>query len=119
MLIKIAGTNKKRNLTITDRNGIEWAQDLIGNTGATSDGQFTLNPDGSSYTATQETYDWWKAYISDYNKTEADITKTAEQLGVSRWRVAAHVEANQGGDYDDHRNQAVEALKEFRKMRKE
>ena len=114
MEIKIRETGKIKTLSIVDRNGTDYTQDLIGNTGALIDGQFEREGDTSIYIADQATYDWWNQYIQDYNQTETDVDALAEELGIERQIIVARISDNLGGDYGDDRKCAIQAMDEIR-----
>ena len=114
MNIKIRETGEIKSLIIVDRNGTDWTQDLLGNAGALTDGQFEREGDTSTYVADQATYDWWDKYIKDYEQTERDIDNLAEQLDIDRQIIVDRISANQGGDYADDRNYAIQAMDEIR-----
>lgn len=62
MNIIITDTNTQATLThLVD--GINWAQELIGQAGALTDGQFTRLPNSDTYECTRETYDFWLAEL--------------------------------------------------------
>jgi hypothetical protein len=114
MDVKIKETGEIKTLEIRDERGIEWADDMIGNAGAKTDGQFTWDDEEEVYLAEQGTYDWWHDYIADYEATEEAITALAEKLDVQRWEIVKRVgEAQDGVDYDRHHEVAMQALEEY------
>lgn len=114
MNIKIRETGEIKSLIIVDRNGTDWTQDLLGNAGVLTDGQFEREGDTSIYIADQATYDWWDKYINDYNQTETDIDALADELHIDRQIIVDRVSANQGGDYADDRSYALQAMDDIR-----
>lgn len=114
--VRIKETGEEKELSIIDRNsGVDWVSDLIGNAGATIDGQFTWDNDEEVYHADRETYDWWARYIEDTEKTEDEIEALAEELDISTGDIRAALEgAYAYRDYEDHRAAAIEALAELR-----
>lgn len=115
MEIKIKETGEHKELNITWRqNGVNWAQDLIGNAGAMNDGQFVWSDDDDAYIASQDTFDWWAKYIADSEATNDEGRQLAESLGIDEEIVRERIEQNTGHDYGDHRKQAIRAMNELR-----
>lgn len=78
--MKLLVNGKIRELTITDKNGVEWSQDLLGN-----------NTDWSEYKTDEETglsivdeefYDWWDEYIENYTEDEKEMEDLAEEYKI-------------------------------------
>lgn len=114
MDVKIKETGKIESLRIIDPgNGVNWVTDLIGNTGAFNDGQFTWSEEDNAYIADQDTYDWWAGYISDADQTESDVTELAEKLGIDESNIWFRIEADSGNDYSDHRSNAIRTMAEI------
>lgn len=113
MKVEIKETGKTVELTILS-NGINWVADLIGNAGATTDGQFVWDSEKDCYIATQETVDWWTKYINESNTTDADVEKMAEELNISESEIRERISENTDGDYNYHRKQAIAAMNEIR-----
>lgn len=114
MNIKIEETGEIKSLSIVDRNGTDWTQDLLGNAGALSDGQFVAQDDGT-YLADQDTYDWWDKYIQDHRQTETDIDNLATELDIDRQIIVDCVVEHQSGyDMDQERDAALQAMDEIR-----
>jgi len=115
MDVKIKETGKIESLGIIDRSsGVNWVTDLIGNTGALSDGQFAWSEEDNAYITDQDTYDWWAEYISDTEQTESDVTETAEKLGIDESVIWERIHNDVGNDYDDHRSSALRAIEEIK-----
>lgn len=115
MECEIIETGEIKILNIVDRaTGIEWTQDLIGNAGAITDGQFEWSDGDNAYLVSQDNYDWWEQYIGDYADTEDDIVALSEYINCDPseifWRI--HEEAY-GADYGDHRKNAIRVLNEI------
>lgn len=113
MNVKIIETGKTETLSIKGSNGIDWTNDLIGNAGALSDGQFTWSEEDDAYLTDQDTFDWWDKYISDYKTTEEEIRALADKLGIDTWTVTERVQKYQDGDYEMHRGAAITAMQEI------
>lgn len=115
MNIKIAESGQHEVLRITDETGVNWVQDLIGNTGALHDGQFTWSDENDAYLTNQATYDWWAKYIAGCNATDAEIDTLASELDISAniiWRRIQ--EATNDHDYDSHRPTALNVMAQIR-----
>lgn len=122
MNVKIIETGKTETLSITDRNGIDWTNDLIGNAGAIAfrgtegtdqDGKFAWSEEDNAYLASQDTFDWWNKYISDYEATESEIQALADKLDVDTWTIRERIQQYQDGDYEMHRGHAITAMQEI------
>lgn len=117
MNVKIAETGKIETLGIIDsKSGVNWVQDLIGNTGALHDGQFVWSEDDNAYIATQGTFDWWAKYISDSNSTDEEVAELAGKLGISESVILDRIADHMAGvnDYEDHRKAAIAAMSEIK-----
>jgi len=69
MKIIIKETNETKMLSIIDpKTGLDWISDFVGNTGATSDGQFEWNDDLDAYVCDKYTYEWWEKLTTSAQK---------------------------------------------------
>jgi len=69
MKVRIKETGEIKELTAIDcASGCEWSLDLIGNSGAFSDGTFQ-RVDGE-WLCDQDTYRWWVGVIEDLNAAD-------------------------------------------------
>jgi hypothetical protein len=115
MKIKIKQTGEIKRLDIYDRQtGVNWAQDLIGNTGALIDGQFVWSDEDDAYLADQNTYDWWAQYIADSEATESEAEALAADLGLGLSDVRMRINETSGNDYEYHRSEAVRTMQDIR-----
>lgn len=114
MDITIRETGDVKILSIIDpRSGTNWIADLIGNAGATGDGQFVDDGNGG-YIADQGTYDWWEQYIYDSNATDDEAKALASELGISYGDVMDCIAHETSNDYEDHRNTALRVMQALR-----
>jgi hypothetical protein len=113
MNVKITETGKIELLSIRDKNGIDWTNDLIGNTGAFSDGLLVWSEEDDAYEANQETFDWWSEYISGYEATETEIEELASKLNIDPWIIRERIGKAQDTDYEYHRGCAITAMQEI------
>lgn len=113
MNVKIIETGKIIELTILDERGIDYSQDLIGNAGAFSDGQFEIDPDEGRYIASEDTVEWWQQYINDTIKIEREVGEMAQKYGLDRAEIFERISCDQGEDYNDHYNQARHVIDEI------
>ena len=80
MKIIIKETSAIETLSIIDpKSGFDYIYDLIGNTGALSDGQFVWNEDRNAYVCTQETFDWWYAVVTAHQSLDNRIHKLVQE----------------------------------------
>lgn len=117
MNVKIKETGKLEKLSFVDRaTGVNFVQDLIGNTGALGDGQFVWSEEDDAYLTEQHTYDWWAQYIADSEATEEEIEALAEELDIAVSVIRERIEEGMYGinDYEDHRGVAVQAMSDLR-----
>lgn len=114
MNIKIQETGKIEELnTIDSESGTNWTADLIGNAGAISDGQFEWSEEDDAYLASQDTFDWWNKYIADMETTQTEVENLADDLNIDASIIRQRVEAETGSDYEMHRHEAIQAMKEI------
>jgi len=113
MNVQIKETGQKVTLNIIDDNEIDWTNDLIGNAGALHDGQFTWSDEDNAYIADQDTYDWWSNYIRDTDATDQDVESLARKLGIGESVIRERIAKNTGNDYEEHRSEAVFAMREL------
>lgn len=116
MNVKINNTNIIVSLTATDPDtGIEWTQDMIGNTGAMNDGQFVWSEEDNAYLADQETYDWWDRYITQYNRTCDEVQELASEFGIDESIIYDRIaDMTNHHDYETHRRSALLAMHDIR-----
>lgn len=102
MKVIITETGTEETLSaILARTGCDYTEDLIGNAGAFSDGQFEQIEDTGVYRCDQRTYDWWAAVIEDYNAASVAVEE-AKALGVWTDDVAAAYLYMECNDMDTH-----------------
>lgn len=65
-------------------NGVNCTQDIIGNHGALSDGQFTYDEDQDAYVCDQDTFDWWDRVLTDQQSLENRIAELKEEHGFEK-----------------------------------
>jgi len=78
MRVKITETGKIESLNIYTSDGIDWTFDFIGNLGALDDGQFIQNENEYCWECNQETFDWWRGHIKNYDTMQGMITEIEE-----------------------------------------
>lgn len=114
MKVQIKETGEIKTLSIIDRkSGVNYVSDLIGNAGALNDGQFKYQDYDGTYLADQGTYDWWAQYIEDSETTDREIDALAEKLGIDASKIRERVGEAQGQDYEEHRREAKQAMREI------
>lgn len=96
--MKLLVNGKVKELTITDKNGVEWSNDLIGN-----------NTDWSDYKTDEETelkivdedfFDWWKEYIDNYTADEAKAEELARQFNINISEINEKIADNMADETD-------------------
>lgn len=114
MDIKIKETGQVVTLSIIDKNsGVDWIADLIGNSGTILE----WSDDENCHLADQETVDWWRQYISDTDRTEAEAESMAQKYNIDIRDIIGAIQSELGPDYNDHRNQAIYAMDKIREER--
>lgn len=120
MNIRIVETGEEVVLQIFDKNGVEYSQDLIGNADNIShnpvnvnNGFIIWNEEEEEYYALASTVEWWQNYIDGENQTEEEIMDLVS-LGMDEDQIRRKVEKYTGWDYETHRQNAVEALRELK-----
>lgn len=76
----IKETGKIKELTITDKNGIEWSSDLIGNNTFWDD--YETDGETELKIVDEEFFDWWKEYIDNYTADEAEMDDLAAEFDL-------------------------------------
>ena len=76
MMIRILETGEVKDLTIRDKNGIEWTRDLMGD-----DDNLKYNYDDDIYELPQEQFTWWDEYITNKIADDEEIEELAEKYG--------------------------------------
>jgi len=81
MVVKINETGKKLELLITNPEiGLDYSDDMIGNSGATTDGQFYWDDDNECYLCDQKTYDWWADHMAKYEAADEKLHEYKQGL---------------------------------------
>lgn len=79
---RIRETGEIKELSFTDiKTGIDCTNDIVGNTGAFTDGTFAYNAAGEVYDVDSENFDWWKEYLTNLENDEEDIQSLFNDLG--------------------------------------
>lgn len=81
MKVQVRETGKIVTLTLMDANGINWAQDFIGNWGALADGQFEAT-DAGTHLADQETVEWWANALESQQALDNRVNELKEEHGA-------------------------------------
>ena len=76
MQIIITETSEIKTLDLRDGNGIDWANDLLGNVGA-----LPKYDASAAYPMTQADYAWWLNQIDEIEQANALIEEFAEEFG--------------------------------------
>lgn len=117
MDVRIRETGKLVDLSIRDPySGTDCTQDMIGNAGALTDGQFVWDDDADVWRADEDTVNWWAQYISDTEQTWREATELADELGVSVADITERIDKGMQApnDYETHRRDAVRVLAEIK-----
>lgn len=93
MNVQIAGTTKLETLSITDRNGINYAADMIGNYGFEG---FHYDAENNVYACDQDTFEWWERVLAAHQQVNDRIAELSSVYGSDK--VQEIVSAV--GDYD-------------------
>lgn len=102
MQVKIIETGAVESLSAIDAStGCDYTQDLIGNTGALSNGQFEQIEDTGIYLCSQAEYEWWAAVIADYNAASVAVEE-AKNIGIWTDERSADYCAIECNDMDTH-----------------
>jgi hypothetical protein len=97
--------------------GIEWTQDLIGNSGDLA-ASFTWNESEGVYYARQDTVEWWQAYIESDAEIRRRVRALADEFGESYADLLHQVGDELGNDYEDHHDQAMAFLDDHEASRR-
>lgn len=82
MKIIIKETYEVKTLSIIDpKTGVDYIEDLIGNTGALTNGQFTWDEYFDAYFCDQDTYDWWSNLVAEQQLLKERIHNLVREHG--------------------------------------
>jgi hypothetical protein len=102
-----------KGLSIRDRNGIDWTQDLIGNCGY-GDAGFTWNDDAEMYETSEENFTWWETYIEGQEEVDAKVDELIDAGWDRDYVMQVVMEAvSYANDYDQHYGMAMDALEKI------
>lgn len=100
MTLIINETGERKDLTcIID--GIDCAQDIIGNSGAIG-GYIVYDNDAEVYRISQDDYDWWDEYLTHYREDYEAICELKSEYGAEAVDEIVNDEREYDNDYDDH-----------------
>ena len=126
MTVRIKETGAFEKLDIYDKDtGVNWISQLIDHAGAINDGLFVYDDVYEIYEVTQETFDWWVDYITDYENDRDEIDTLMEQIrkvcGDTEYGVARADEIERAfyldicsDDYDSHHDIKQKELERYR-----
>ncbi|MBJ6364164.1 hypothetical protein ACFOQM_23365 [Paenibacillus sp. GCM10012307] len=103
MEVRIKETGVVENLSYTDiKTGVNFIKDLIGNHDGfgTEDHQFLYDSETDSYTASQDTFEWWKKVAGDNEELDERIAALSEIHGSEV--VSDALQAAGSYDLEDH-----------------
>ena len=96
MNIIIKETGAHENLSIIDLdNGVDWINDLVGNTGA-FDREFSERNDDGEHIVAQEDYDWWREVVDGLQAAHDRI----HELKIEHGSDAVYAALESCGDMD-------------------
>lgn len=78
MLFKINETREKKELKIIDSNGVNWINDLIGNSGAVGD-YIKFDEDEEIFLINESDFNWWKEYVNNLSSDLEEEQKLKEK----------------------------------------
>ena len=103
MKFVINETDAREELTIIDpKTGMDWSNDLIGNSGAMGD-YIHYDTGADAYRISQEDYAWWAGYVSMYGRYQDELTSLKEQYGADAVDdIISRPELSLSDDYNAH-----------------
>ena len=111
MDVIIIETGVRESLNAIDAStGCDYTRDLIGNTGALTNGQFVQVEDTGVYLCSQAEYDWWAKVICDYNEA-SELVEEADQHGLWTDELKDEYCRIECNDMDTHAAACVEFAK--------
>ena len=112
MKIVIRETGERKTLSLIDpATGVDWVQDLIGNSGAIGD-YIHYDDEADAYVMSQGDYEWWEEYIRLAQRDDDELRRLRRIYGDLADRIVASEWAGVS-DYDDHHaadRRAIERL---------
>ena len=100
-----------KDLSIYDKNGIEWTKDLI----TASD---FWNAETEEYEMISDDYEWWKEYINNHNNDEKEITELGEKLGIEESEIYERINEHITNDLEHEHNIKQFVIAEIREENK-
>lgn len=85
MEVLIKETGKREELSMRNpETGIDCSADFIGNTGVFYTSEFPFDEEEDIFVVTQETFDWWKNIIEQYQEMEDRIEDLVKEHGAEK-----------------------------------
>ncbi len=110
MNIIIKETGARHELSIIDpANGVDWINDLVGNTGA-FDREFSERTDEGEYILSSEDYEWWSEVVDGLQAAHDRIYELKEIHGSDA--VYAVLESTGDVDLEQQAGEIMNALDE-------
>ena len=116
MEFRIIETGKIKELVVRDKNNIEWTNDLLGNAGS-----LHYNEELEVHELTQNDFNWWAEYITNYKKDKEEIEELAEELNIDETEIWERIQEQmfRANDMEDEHHLIQKVIEEFRDLFKE
>lgn len=113
MTIRINETSEVKELSITDINGIDFTNDLIGNSGAIGD-TIIWDDENECYTTDEDTFDWWDDYANKLKSDTEELEELKELYDNDKISDIINDEFFGINDYNDHHRTYQTAFERIR-----
>lgn len=113
MEIRINETGELKELSIRDRNNIDFTNDLVAD-----DNAIQYNQESEEYEASQETFDWWEEYIKNYESDREEAEALAEELNIDESEIYDRINSNMNCDLEDEHQVKQNVFAEIREENK-
>lgn len=111
MKMIINETGVQESLSIIDsESGIDWTEDLIGNTGAIGN-YIQYDKKINAYHISQENFDWWANYIKSAQEDSDKLEELKDLYEYADMQRIIEEEFDGINDYGDHHNTYQEAFR--------
>lgn len=107
MKFEIKETGKIENLRTYNESGVDWTEDLIGNSGAIGgNGYIHYDEEKNVYVISQSNYGWWNDYIVNMEQQEKEIKALRGECDYEQNEKINQIITDEwdsdGNDYDNH-----------------
>ncbi len=108
MMIRIRETQDLVELCLM-KNGIECTQDMLGNNGA-----LHYNDETEEHEMSNEEYEWWKEFFTNYEADEEEVAELADEFGIRKSELWERIYKHMDSELDNRHGHIQSELNEIR-----